>query len=103
MNFDLNGAEKYRWTLASMSVGYFLLAWFWIERGIRPTVFFGSVWIFMGLMTASAATYLVIHHAMSSRVEEEARVELRPVISFEMDSVAAHRHYPVPVRTKVHS
>lgn len=103
MNFDLDRAEKYRWTLASMSVGYFFLAWFWIERGIRPTVFFGSVWIFMGLMTASAATYLVIHHAMSLRVEEETRVELRPVSNFERDSVAAHRQYPTPVRTKVHS
>jgi hypothetical protein len=51
MDSNLNDAEKYRWTFASMSVGYFLLAWFWMERSIRPTFFFGTTWIFMGLVT----------------------------------------------------
>jgi len=103
MNIDLDSAEKYRWTFASMSIGYFFLAWFWIARGIRPTVFFGSVWIFMGLMTASAATYLITRRATRSSAREEVVEELRPVLTFERAPLTPRLHHTTSTRTKVHS
>ena len=85
-----------------MSVGYFLLAWFWIEKGIRPTVFFGAAWVFMGLMTLSGAVFLEIHRIASSRAVVELREVLRPVLTVERPSVSANYNHTAPARTKVH-
>ena len=100
-NLNLNDAEKCRWTFASMSVGYFLLAWFWMERGIRPTVFFGTTWIFLGIVTGSAATYFIARHSTNSRTVGMTRNSSLPVTTMEFPNMTSHSHHNAPSRTKV--
>jgi|GEM_PF-3135102 hypothetical protein len=101
MKLNLNDAEKYRWTFATMSVGYFFLAWFWIERSIRPTVFFGTTWIFLGIVTGSAATYFIARHSTNSRTVGMTRNSSLPVTTMEFPNMTSHSHHNAPSRTKV--
>ena len=103
MNFNLNDAEKYRWTFASMSVSYFFLAWFWIERSIRPTVFSGTTWIFIGIVTGSAAAYFIARHTTTSRKVEVTRESSLPVTTVDFLNMTSRSHHNAPVRTKVRS
>ena len=86
-----------------MSVGYFLLAWFWIERSIRPTIFSGTTWIFMGLVTGGAATYFIARHTTTSGKVEETRESSLPVTTVDFLNMTSHSHHNAPVRTKVRS
>ena len=103
MKRNPNDAEKYRWTFATMSVGYFFLAWFWIERSIRPTVFFGTTWIFMGIVTARAAAYFIARHTTTSRKVEVTRESSLPVTTVDFLNMTSRSHHNAPVRTKVRS
>ena len=103
MKRNPNDAEKYRWTFATMSVGYFFLAWFWIERSIRPTVFFGTTWIFMGIVTGSAATYFIARHNKTPRTFEVTRESSLPVATMDFPNMTSRSHHNAPSRTKVRS
>jgi hypothetical protein len=103
MELDPNDAEKYRWTFAAMSVGYFFLAWFWIGRSIRPTVFFGTTWILMGTVTGIAATYLIARHKKTSHTFEVTRGSSLPVATMDFPNMTSRSHHNASSRTKVRS
>ena len=103
MDFNLNHAEKYRWTFATMSAGYFFLTWFWIERSIRPTVFFATTWIFLGLVTGSAATFFIARHTMTSRKVKVTLESPLPLTTMSFPNITSRNHHNAPVRTKVPS
>lgn len=86
-----------------MSVGYFFLAWFWIVRSIRRTVFSGTTWIFMGLVTGSAATYFIARHTTTSRKAEETLESSLPVATMDFPTMTSRSHHNAPVRSKVSS
>jgi hypothetical protein len=102
MNEELDKAEKYRWTFAWMSVGYFLLAWWWIGAGIRPTAILGTAWILLGAAAGSASIYLVRRHAETLRTAEEELVVEQPLTLSKRSSFAT-LHHAALTRTKVHS
>ena len=101
MNFNQNDAEKYRWTFAAMSVGYFFLAWFWIARAIRPTAFFGVTWIVMGVLTGSAAAYFIARHSSTSHTVQGGLEGSAPVTTMNFPTMSSRVHHSSPSRTKV--
>jgi hypothetical protein len=65
------------------------------------TVFSGTTWIFMGLVTGGAATYFIARHTTTSRKVEETRESSLPVTTMDFPTMTSRSHHNAPVRSKV--